>query len=55
MGNLYKGPDHPLPASAFKLRRVDTVGSYAIQPVWEDGHSTGIYSYDYLRRITDEV
>ena len=25
------------------------VGSYAIQFTFNDGHSTGIYSYDYLR------
>jgi len=25
------------------------VGSYAIQITFNDGHSTGIYSYDYLR------
>jgi prepilin-type processing-associated H-X9-DG protein len=27
------------------------VGSYAIQISFTDGHSTGIYSYDYLRSI----
>lgn len=27
------------------------VGSYAIQISFSDGHSTGIYSYDYLRNI----
>lgn len=26
------------------------VGSYAIQIVWSDGHSTGIYSWDTLRQ-----
>ena len=34
---------HPLKA--------DPVGRYAIQITWSDGHSTGIYSYDLLRRI----
>jgi len=28
-----------------------TVGSYAIQITFSDGHSTGIYSFDYLRTI----
>ena len=28
-----------------------TVGNYAIQVEWSDGHSTGIYAFDYLRRI----
>jgi len=27
------------------------VGGYAFQPTWGDGHNTGLYSYDYLRRI----
>lgn len=27
------------------------VGNYAIQLSFNDGHSTGIYSYDYLRSI----
>lgn len=27
------------------------VGRYAIQFQWSDGHSTGIYSFDYLRAL----
>jgi len=27
------------------------VGGYAIQPVWADGHDSGIYSYEYLIRV----
>jgi len=27
------------------------VGGYAIHPRWADGHSTGLYSYKYLRRL----
>jgi DUF971 family protein len=27
------------------------VGRYAIQFNWQDGHSGGIYSFDYLRRV----
>jgi DUF971 family protein len=53
MGNLYKGPDTPLTPSAFQLRQMQSVGGYGIQPVWGDGHGTGIYSYDYLRKIAD--
>lgn len=29
------------------------VGRYAIQCVWSDGHSTGIYTYEYLRELWD--
>ena len=33
---------------AVDIRALDPVGSYAVQPVFSDGHSTGIYSWDYL-------
>jgi DUF971 family protein len=52
MGNVYKTPGQNPPPSAFELIRIASVGSYAIQPVWADGHATGIYSFDYLRRIS---
>jgi DUF971 family protein len=55
MGNVYKNPDRPLTALAFRLTRINQVGGYAVQPVWADGHSTGIYSYDYLRRVAETV
>ena len=51
MGNLYKNPDRPLTARAFELVKITSVGGYAIQPVWADGHNTGIYSFEYLRRV----
>jgi len=54
MGNLYKNPEQPLTPQAFELRRIITVGGYAIQPVWADGHATGIFSFEYLRRVADE-
>jgi len=30
------------------IRALEPVGSYAVQPSFSDGHSTGIYSWDYL-------
>jgi DUF971 family protein len=51
LGNLYKNPDKPLPARAFELSRFAPVGGYAIQFSWADGHNSGIYSFDYLRRL----
>jgi|SRR6516164_9510450 DUF971 family protein len=53
MGNVYKGPDQPLSPRAFELVRIVSVGGYALQPVWADGHSTGLYTYDYLRRVAE--
>lgn len=53
MGNVYKNPDRPLPPTAFELVRITTVGGYAIQPFWADGHSSGLFSFDYLRRVSE--
>ena len=34
-----------------KARAAKAMGNYAVQIDFTDGHSTGIYSYDYLREI----
>jgi DUF971 family protein len=51
MGKVYRNPPQPLSPEAFRMVRLETVGSYAVQPVWADGHATGIYSFDYLGRL----
>lgn len=30
------------------ISNLEPVGNYAVQPTFSDGHSTGIYSWDYL-------
>ena len=35
----------------FELLKSEVVGGYAIQLFWADGHSTGLYTFDYLRRL----
>ena len=55
LGNVYRGPAAQLGPAAFQLERLNRVGTYAIQPVWADGHTTGIYSFDYLRRLSDQL
>ncbi len=51
LGQLSKGPEQRLHAPAFELAGIRRVGTYAIQLLWGDGHSTGIYSFDYLARL----
>ena len=34
--------------SDMDISTLEPVGSYAVQPTFSDGHSTGIYSWDYL-------
>ena len=31
--------------------KMESIGHYGIQIHWSDGHSTGIYTYDSLRKI----
>ncbi len=39
---------------SFDLARYEIVGGYALQLFWLDGHNSGIYSYDYLRKLGGE-
>ena len=39
------------PARSFRLQSYALVGGYAFQPIWGDGHSTGLYTFDLLRRL----
>jgi DUF971 family protein len=34
-----------------KIVTIDPVGNYAVRLVFDDGHDTGIYSWDYLYRL----
>ena len=53
MGNLYKSPGEPLTPQSFQLARIVNVGGYAIQPVWADGHASGIFSFEYLQKLAE--
>ena len=36
---------------ALKIDAVEPIGNYALQLKWNDGHSSGIYSFEHLRLI----
>ena len=40
---------------SFRLTGFDLIGGYALQPRWADGHSTGVYSFTYLRRLAEAL
>jgi DUF971 family protein len=52
LGNVLQ-PEVTYQANSFTLRSHQNVGSYGWMPTWADGHSTGIYSYQYLRRLAE--
>ncbi|MEP7288790.1 MAG: DUF971 domain-containing protein [Chloroflexota bacterium] len=39
------------PTRSYTIESVELVGNYALQPVWEDGHHTGIYTWEYLKHL----
>jgi DUF971 family protein len=45
-------PQPQLPGR-YNLIGIQQVGHYAIQISWGDGHSTGIYTWDYLRNLCE--
>lgn len=54
MGNVVR-PQNEYTSKSFELAGYEFVGGYGLQPRWGDGHSTGIYSFAYLRRLAEAV
>lgn len=52
LGAQTSAAESPFPifgAKPLKPERAALVGRYAVQIFWTDGHSAGIYAFDYLR------
>ena len=43
-----------IPRRSYAVTALAAVGNYALQPSWDDGHSTGIYTWEYLRLISPQ-
>lgn len=54
LGNLIGGGPPGRDFSGITVVGYAPIGGYAIQFQFSDGHRTGIYSFDYLRRIGRE-
>ena len=39
------------PVKSFNLDAVELAGNYALKLYWSDGHSSGIYGWEYLRTL----
>ena len=53
LGNLYKGPEQQLIESSYQISGIQSVGYYGIRPFWKDGHNTGIYTGEMLKKLSD--
>jgi DUF971 family protein len=47
------GPVEFQPGRDSDLQDIREVGNYALCFVWADGHDSGIYSFEYLRSLSD--
>ena len=37
------------------IEQIDLVGNYAVRIAFDDGHDTGIYAWDYLRELGEQL
>ncbi len=44
-------PDPDPHPGKYTLKGAETVGSYALKLVWEDGHEQGLYTWEHLRSL----
>lgn len=56
LGKVYKPLQLPtFTPGMYELKSIDPVGNYAVQVTWKDGHHTGIYSWEYLHLLCEQV
>ncbi|MFO7447394.1 MAG: DUF971 domain-containing protein [Ignavibacteriaceae bacterium] len=46
-------PAAPTP-EMYMIKDIQQVGGYGIQVTWKDGHNTGIYTWVYLKELSDD-
>ena len=52
-GNIYRVNIKANSKESFLLNGIQPVGYYALRPFWQDGHHSGIYSFEFLRTLCD--
>jgi DUF971 family protein len=50
LGNSDK-PTVVYKAASFRVRSYQIIGGYALQPTWEDSHNSGLYTFEYLKKL----
>lgn len=52
LGNQFTGDQRDMSFAGVTVTSWKVVGNYAIQFSFSDNHSSGLYTFDYLREIT---
>lgn len=42
-------------ATSYSLEKIWLVGNYALGMRWSDGHDSGIFTFDFLRELSESV
>ena len=53
-GHSSKNKSTPLNKKNITITQIERVGNYAIRIIFDDGHDTGIYSWSYLREMSEK-
>ncbi len=40
-------------ANEITIKKIQVMGSYAIEVTWQDDHNTGIYDFTYLKQLSE--
>jgi len=48
-------PPQPIPTGNISVTAANPMGWYALQLTFSDGHDSGIFTYEYLREIGEEI
>ena len=51
LGREYRGAPTKYRPESFEIRTFQAVGGYAINFQWGDGHGSGLYPFDLLKRL----
>lgn len=54
LGNRYGGTDQT-EFPDVRVKGWNFIGGYAVQFHFTDGHQTGLYSYDYLKKLAENL
>ena len=48
---IVEPPERVYQSGSFQIHSLRPVGGYALQPLWQDGHSTGLFAFSDLRQL----
>jgi len=55
LGKHFDAPKQAHLPGRYELTGLHAVGTYAVGAQWADGHNTGIYTWEYLRKLCDAI